>query len=77
MAGNVWECCEDWYAPYDKAAQVDSKGPDAGTTRVVRSGSWNVGYPGRFRCASRDGFAPSARYANSGFRASRTIDLTP
>ena len=40
MAGNVWEWCEDWYGPYTGGNATDPQGPDLGTTRVYRGGSW-------------------------------------
>ena len=40
MTGNVDEWCQDWYAPYTKAAQVNPKGPKTGSYRVLRGGSF-------------------------------------
>jgi formylglycine-generating enzyme required for sulfatase activity len=40
MSGNVHEWCQDWYGVYDSAAQIDPVGPNTGTTRVYRGGSW-------------------------------------
>ncbi len=42
MAGNVWEWVADWYADdyYEWSPNQDPKGPDTGTTRVLRGGNW-------------------------------------
>jgi formylglycine-generating enzyme required for sulfatase activity len=42
MSGNVWEWCQDYYGAYrtDTKVRKDPKGPDNGTTRVIRGGSW-------------------------------------
>ena len=39
MSGNVYEKCQDWYAPYTAEAQVNPQGPaEPQTHRVVRGG---------------------------------------
>ena len=40
MHGNVFEWCMDWHDVYTDAAQVDPQGPDLGSGRVIRGGSW-------------------------------------
>jgi formylglycine-generating enzyme required for sulfatase activity len=37
MSGNVW----DWYGDYSSSPQTNPKGPDMGSNRVYRGGSWN------------------------------------
>ena len=42
MLGNVLEWCSDWYgSEITSKASRDPQGPDSGTTRVLRGGSWN------------------------------------
>ena len=44
MSGNVREWCQDWYGNYGGDAQTNPLGPESGTKRVNRSGSY-VHYP--------------------------------
>jgi formylglycine-generating enzyme required for sulfatase activity len=70
MAGNAWEWVADWYAR-DYYAR-SPKGPEAGTHRVVRGGSWSYD-PIFLRAAYRYDFPPDYRYGNLGFRCARGL----
>ena len=43
MHGNVWEWCSDWYDEkyYEKSPKDNPKGSNAGTSKVLRGGTWD------------------------------------
>jgi len=68
MMGNVDEWCGDWYGDYPTGSVTDPSGPNSGSFRVHRGGSWFS--DARFaRSAFRYGwYDPGVRYYNLGFR---------
>ena len=74
MAGNVAEWVADWYADaYSATPQENPTGPETGTLRVVRGGSWGGGMAG-LRSTARSAFPPEARNAGLGFRCAVSAD---
>ena len=70
MSGNVWAWVSDWYSStwYAASPRQDPSGPETGTGKVIRGGSWLTG-PDGARSSYRDGIVPTLRYFGAaGFR---------
>lgn len=71
--GNVLEWCWDWYADhYPDDTRTDYRGPDSGTHRVLRSGSWGNS-PRNMRSGSRFSGDPTIASYHIGFRLVRSM----
>ncbi|MCX5749965.1 MAG: SUMF1/EgtB/PvdO family nonheme iron enzyme [Candidatus Saganbacteria bacterium] len=74
MSGNVWEWVQDWYANgYDAKALTNPTGPDSGTYKVLRGGSWYNSDSNRLDAAYRICNLPEFQYYNIGFRLAEDL----
>lgn len=68
MSGNVLEFCWDWLSDYtDVNPGKRATGPQFGTERVCRGGSWSP-FTGFIYSGDRYGFDPNEMYNYMGFR---------
>ncbi len=70
MHGNVWEWVWDWYGPYGAQAATNPTGPEDGSVRVLRGGSF-IGVPGNLRSADRVRSRPGDQSRGDGVRCAR------
>jgi formylglycine-generating enzyme required for sulfatase activity len=78
MSGNVWEWVWDWvlsdvWLQYPSGSATDYVGPESGSFRGMRGGSWSfdASYLGS---ADRRSFGPTTRMNSHGIRLARTAN---
>lgn len=77
MAGNVAEWVSDWWADsYVGMVEKNPKGPDSGTLRVVRGGSFRE-YRRRIRTSARDYHSMDFWDGHVGFRCATDLPNRP
>ncbi len=69
--GNVWEWSWDWWQTYPTGTATDYRGPETGSDRVDRGGSWHNGAVS-CRSARRYRNSPGDLIINLGFRLVRS-----
>lgn len=67
MSGNVWEWCQDWFAPYTDSEQTNPTGAATGTCKILRGGCWS-GESRYCRVWERFYFAPELKGDIIGLR---------
>ncbi|MBP1618356.1 MAG: formylglycine-rating enzyme family protein [Bacteroidetes bacterium] len=74
MSGNVWEWCADWYDDkyYNISPMSNPKGPDLGSYKVLRGGSWACSAMG-CRVVFRSVNSPLFQSIHSGFRVVQAL----
>jgi formylglycine-generating enzyme required for sulfatase activity len=74
MIGNVWEWLQDWSSDdyYARSPANDPRGPETGTARITRGGSWRP-YPRVFRISNRGRSRPDRASYYIGFRCARDV----
>ena len=74
MCDNVHEWCSDWYDPnyYSSSPESNPRGPEHGTRRASRGGSWRH-HIKVSRCSARSSIPPEFQYADYGFRVAASV----
>ena len=72
MHGNVLEWCLDYYGAYSSDGGTNPLGPDTGTLKVLRGGSW-YHWARHSRSAFRSYFWPEGHRNMVGFRVTRQL----
>jgi formylglycine-generating enzyme required for sulfatase activity len=83
MSGNAWEWCSDWFSSRRFVGDLPTpiagpQGPDRGTHRVMRGGSYlcHPSYCWRYRTAARSASTPDTATGHVGFRCVRDLETS-
>jgi sulfatase modifying factor 1 len=76
VGDNVHEWCADWYDDgyYGRSPERNPQGPQSGTRRASRGGSWRH-HIKVTRTAARSSIPPEFQYADYGFRMARSLAI--